>query len=266
MNLIEGNELMFRYKSDWVITDLSIRVKSGESVAIIGPNGSGKSTLLKLLSGILRPETGDVLLNGRFLSKMSRREISKNMALVSQEGFNQFPFVVKDVVLMGRAPYLRGFALEGAKDHEIARWAMDLTDIIPISERMISEVSGGERQRAYIARALAQDTSLLLLDEPTAHLDINHQIALAELLRELNTKYKKTVISVTHDINLASYFFDRIILLSSGAVFKEGTPKDVITEEVISEVYRANVLVDINPVFKRPRITLLGGDYLRPRR
>jgi iron complex transport system ATP-binding protein len=265
VSLIEAKKLKFRYQRDWVIKDLNVRIKSGESVAIIGPNGSGKTTLLKLLSGILRAEAGDVKLSGRSISKMSRREISRSMALVSQEGFNQFPFVVEDVVLMGRAPYLRGFALEGEKDHEIAMWAMELTDIVPISDRMINEISGGERQRAYIARALAQDTSLLLLDEPTAHLDINHQIALAELLRELNSKYKKTIISVTHDINLASYFFDRVILLSSGSVFKDGAPKDVITEDVISEVYRANVLVDINPAVKRPRITLLGGDYLGPR-
>jgi iron complex transport system ATP-binding protein len=266
VSLIRGKGLFFRYDRDWVISDLDIEIGTGEAVAIIGPNGSGKTTLLKILSGIIRTERGAVSIEGRPLSSLSRREISRRMALVSQESYGQFPFVVEDVVLMGRAPYLRGFALEGERDFEIAQWAMELTDIYHLRKRKISELSGGERQRAYIARALAQDTGLLLLDEPTAHLDINHQIALAELLMELNVSHKKTIISVTHDINLASSFFDRIVLLSKGMVEKDGAPEEVVCEKTIRRVYGADVLIDINPAAKRPRVTLVGGGVKGPRR
>jgi iron complex transport system ATP-binding protein len=181
------------------------------------------------------------------------------MALVAQEGMGDFPFTVLDVVLMGRAPYLKGFALEGKGDMEKAMWAIDVTDLSKLYKRNIQELSGGERQRAFIARALAQDTTLLFLDEPTAFLDIRHQISLLRLVRELNREYEKTIISVTHDINLASYFYDRIVLLSRGEVFASGTPEEVITEANMREVYDAEITVDTNPVFKRPRITISGG-------
>jgi len=261
VSLLEGNALHFKYdgNEDWVINDLDFSADPKEMVAVIGPNGSGKSTLLKLLTGILRPQRGEVRLRGRPLKDYSRREVSRNMALVAQEGMGDFPFTVLDVVLMGRAPYLKGFALEGKGDMERAMWAVDVTDLAKLYRRNIQELSGGERQRAFVARALAQDTGLLFLDEPTAFLDIKHQISLLKLIGELNTRYKKTIVSVTHDINLASYFYDRIILLSEGKVFASGTPEEVITEGNMREVYDTEITVDINPVFKRPRITISGG-------
>jgi len=257
---IEAQDLRFRYRDDWVIRDIDVSIGGGEAVAVIGPNGSGKSTLLKILSGILTPQEGSVLLSGRDISEFSRREVSKRIALVSQDGGGNFPFSVRDVVLMGRAPYLSGFALEKKGDYERVRWAMEVTDLVGLSDRLLMELSGGERQRALIARALAQDTQLLLLDEPTAYLDIGHQVAVSGLLRRLHREYQKTVVSVTHDINLASTFFDRVILMSDGRVFADGTPDEVIRKDTIEEVYHTRVLVDTNPVYDRPRVTLLDTD------
>ena len=257
---IEAQDLRFRYRDDWVIRDIDVSIGGGEAVAVIGPNGSGKSTLLKILSGILTPQEGSVLLSGRDISEFSRREVSKRIALVSQDGGGNFPFSVRDVVLMGRAPYLSGFALEKKGDYERVRWAMEVTDLAGLSDRLLMELSGGERQRALIARALAQDTQLLLLDEPTAYLDIGHQVAVSGLLRRLHREYQKTVVSVTHDINLASTFFDRVILMSDGRVFADGTPDEVIRKDTIEEVYHTRVLVDTNPVYDRPRVTLLDTD------
>lgn len=255
--MIESNDIRFRYRDDWVIRDISLSIGDGETVAVIGPNGSGKSTLLKILAGLLVPQKGRVMLSGVDLARLSRREISQKIALVSQDGGGAFPFSVRDVVLMGRAPYLSGFALEKRGDYERAEWAMRVTDLTGLQDRLMMELSGGERQRALIARALAQDTQLLLLDEPTAYLDIGHQVIVSGLLRRLNREFQKTVVSVTHDINLASAFFDRVVLMSEGAVFADGMPHDVIRERTIREVYHTEVLVDTNPVYDRPRVTLL---------
>jgi len=258
VNAIEARGLRFRYRDDWVISGVDLAVRREESIAVIGPNGSGKSTLLKLLAGIVTPEEGSVTVEGVPVKSLGRRALSRRMALVSQEGAGQFPFTVADVVLMGRAPYLSGFQMERAGAHEKARRAMETTDIAELSERPIGMLSGGERQRAFIARALCQDTPILLLDEPTAFLDIAHQVSLLSLIGRLNTDHNKTIISVTHDINLAASFFDRIVVLDHGRVFADGRPGEVITERTIKRVYGTEVLIDTNPVTSRPRVTLLG--------
>lgn len=259
MNAIEAANLRFRYRDDWVISDVNLAVGRNESVAVIGPNGSGKSTLLKLLSGILTPEAGRVTVEGAPLASLGRRAVSRRMALVSQEGSGQFPFTVGDVVLMGRAPYLSGFQMERAGDHEKARVAMETTDIAGLADRPIGMLSGGERQRAFIARALCQDTPILLLDEPTAFLDIAHKVSLLTLIGRLHREHNKTIVSVTHDINLAASFFSRIVILDRGRVRADGPPDEVITERTIETVYGTAVHVDRNPVTSRPRVTLLGG-------
>ncbi|MBN2223817.1 MAG: ABC transporter ATP-binding protein [Deltaproteobacteria bacterium] len=257
MNAIEATGLMFRYRDDWVISGVDLTVKNDESIAVIGPNGSGKSTLLKLLAGIVAPEEGRVSIEGVPIKTLGRKALSRRMALVSQEGSGQFPFTVADVVLMGRAPYLSGFQMERQGDHERARRAMETTDIADLADRPIGMLSGGERQRAFIARALCQDTPILLLDEPTAFLDIAHQVSLLCLIRRLHTSHHKTIVSVTHDINLAASFFDRIVILSDGRVSADGRPEEVITEDTIKRVYGTTVLVDTNPVTSRPRVTLM---------
>ncbi len=257
MNAIEASGLSFRYRKDWVISAVDLKVGQDESIAVIGPNGSGKSTLLKLLAGIIAPQQGRVSIEGVPIRDLSRRALSRRMALVSQEGSGQFPFTVMDVVLMGRAPYLSGFQMERAGDLDRARRAMETTDIADLADRPIGMLSGGERQRAFIARALCQDTPILLLDEPTAFLDIAHQVSLLALIRRLHAGHHKTIVSVTHDINLAASFFDRIVILSDGRVFADGRPGDVITEQIIKQVYGTSVLVDTNPVTSRPRVTLM---------
>ena len=269
MSTIAASGLTFRYREEWVISDIDLTVREDESVALIGPNGSGKSTLLKLLSGILRPERGEILIGGVAIGRLARREISRRMALVSQEGSGQFPFTVMDVVLMGRTPYLSGFQMEKAGDIDKARRAMEVTELTHLSDRPIGELSGGERQRVFIARALCQDTGILLLDEPTAFLDIAHQVSLLLLINDLNRAYHKTIVSVTHDINLASSFFDRIVILSGGRIVADGKPEEVITEATIRRVYGTDVLVDISPVSSRPRVTPMGragNEHRRPRR
>ncbi len=259
-NAIQATGLTFRYRDELVISGIDLAVKRNESIAVIGPNGSGKSTLLKLLSGILTPEEGGVTVEGLPLPSLGRRAVSRHMALVSQEGSGQFPFTVADVVLMGRAPYLSGFQMERAGDHEKARLAMETTDIAGLADRPIGMLSGGERQRAFIARALCQDTPILLLDEPTAFLDIAHQVSLLALIGRLHTRHHKTIVSVTHDINLAASFFSRIVILDRGRVFADGRPDEVITERTIKQVYGTTVHIDTNPVTSRPRVTLLGED------
>jgi iron complex transport system ATP-binding protein len=257
VNAIEATGLAFRYRQDWVISRVNLEVGQDESIAVIGPNGSGKSTLLKLLAGIVAPQEGRVSIEGAPIKSLGRRALSRRMALVSQEGSGQFPFTVMDVVLMGRAPYLSGFQMERAGDLDMARRAMETTDIADLADRPIGMLSGGERQRAFIARALCQDTPILLLDEPTAFLDIAHQVSLLSLIRRLHTSHRKTIVSVTHDINLAASFFDRIVILSDGRVFADGRPDEVITERIIKQVYGTTVLVDTNPITSRPRVTLM---------
>jgi iron complex transport system ATP-binding protein len=257
VNAVEATGVRFRYRDEWVISGVDLAVRRDESIAVIGPNGSGKSTLLKLLAGIIAPGEGRVTVEGVPIKNLGRRALSRRMALVSQEASGQFPFTVADVVLMGRAPYLSGFQMEREGDHELARKAMETTDITDLADRPIGMLSGGERQRAFIARALCQDTPILLLDEPTAFLDIAHQVSLLSLIRRLHTHHHKTIVSVTHDINLAASFFDRIVILSAGRVKADGRPADVITEKIIQEVYGTPVLIDTNPVTSRPRVTLM---------
>ncbi len=179
--------------------------------------------------------------------------------MVPQEASIVFPFSVLEVVLMGRAPYLGRLSFEGEKDYAIARDAMEMTDTLSFAMRSINELSGGERQRVLIARALAQQPQVILLDESTAYLDIKHQIAFFDLIKTLNQKEGLTVMAVTHDVNLASIFCDRIMLLSKGTVHCMGTPEEVITESNIKEVYEADVLVDTNPQTGLPRVTLIAS-------
>ena len=188
---------------------------------------------------------------------MKQREIARKIAVVPQEAYSLFPFRVIEMVLMGRSPYLGHLMFEGAKDLEIAKKAMDWTEILPISERAIDELSGGERKRVFIARALAQEPEVILLDEPTANLDIHHQVDFLDLILSLNREKGLTIVMASHDLNIASEYCDRLILLRGGRIFKIGSPREVITRENIEEVYGCEVWVDENPISKMPRINLL---------
>jgi len=249
--------LRFKYDESWVLDGLSFEVREGEILGIIGPNGSGKTTILRILSRVLIPQEGEVHLNGKNLLALGQKEIAQIIGVVPQDTYFPFPFTVGEVVLMGRSPWLSGFGFESERDLQIASQAMALTNTLSFSNRLIFELSGGERQRVIIARALAQKSQVMLLDEPTAYLDIGHQIEIYDLIKKLNAERKLTVIIVSHDLNLASEYCDRLILLDAGRIYEVGSPKEVITEENLSRVYQSKVLVEENPVTGAPRVTLL---------
>jgi len=248
----------------WILDGLSFDVSAGEIVGVIGPNGSGKTSLLKLLVKILRPQTGSIHLFGQELDRLPQSAVARLAALVPQDTFQIFPFTIAETVLMGRFPHRRqqgpviGGGWEGPDDIRVARQAMEETDVMHVAHRLINEVSGGERQRAIIARALTQEPRVLLLDEPTAHLDLNHQLDICAILRRLKEQRGLSVILVSHDLNLASQYCDRLLLLKEGRIFRMGTPAEVIRADVLEAVYHCKVLVDRHPETALPRVTLPG--------
>ena len=263
--LLEVENLVCGYQSGFFLKGINFAVKEGELVGIIGPNGSGKSTLLRAISKILKPQEGRILLQGKDISLAGFRELAKKIAVLSQDsGTMSLNLPVKDYVLLGRIPYLRKFQiLETKTDELVAEEMMSSTDILPLASRNVNELSGGERRRAVIARALAQEPELLLLDEPVTHLDIRHQIEILDLVRKLNREKHLTVLMVLHDLNLASEYCDRLLLLKEGQIFKMGLPGEVLTYEIIEEVYKTLVVVSKNPVSSRPHILLVPGEEWR---
>ncbi|NWG01342.1 MAG: ABC transporter ATP-binding protein [Syntrophaceae bacterium] len=255
--MIEVHSISFRYHDDWVLRDVSFRVERGEFVGVIGPNGSGKTTLLKILYRLLSPQSGEIRFELVPLKKMDRADIAKKIAVVAQETHLLFPFSVLETVLTGRSPHLGSLMFESDKDLEMAKKAMEWTKMLPFSGRRMDELSGGERKRVFIARALAQEPEVILLDEPTANLDIHHQIDFLNLILTLNQERGLTIVMASHDMNTASDFCDRLILLQEGRVYKMGTPEEVITKENIEKVYGCEVEVDQNPFSGKPRINLL---------
>lgn len=240
----------FSYANAPVLQDLSFGVPAGDFLTILGPNGSGKSTLLKLIDRILLPTKGRILLDGVSLQQYSRKELAQIIGYVPQETNWIFPFTVLEAVLMGRAPSLGSLGFERKEDVEIARRAMDVMDIGPLRHKPVTALSGGERQRVLLARALAQEPRILLLDEPNAHLDLSHQLEMFRVVQRLNRDERLTVVSVSHDLNLAASFSKRILLLSSASgesgysVRAIGSPGEVLTKESIADVFHAQVTVD----------------------
>ncbi len=239
-----------------VLRDVSFFVAKGEFLSLVGPNGSGKTTLLRLLDRIFLPERGSIDLGDRPIGRFSRNELARRIAFVPQEMGIQFPFTVYEIVLMGRSPHTRGMAFENARDRAIAREVMALTDIDHLADHPITRLSGGERQRAFIARALAQQPEILLLDEPNAHLDISHQLDVFRLIKKRNTESGLTVVSVSHDLNLAAAYSDRVAVLQGGTIAAIGAPEVVLTEQRIREVFHTDVLVDTHPLHRGVRVTL----------
>jgi iron complex transport system ATP-binding protein len=257
---IEACGLRFSYGREPVIDDVSVTLAAGEMLGVIGPNGSGKSTLLRLLSGVLHPDRGEIRIHGRSLSEYSRRELGRTIAVVPQDTAIEFPFSVTEVVLMGRSPHLSGFAFENAHDVAVAREAMRRTDVLSLADRSIHELSGGERQRVVLARALAQDAMVLLLDEPGAFLDIRHEVEIYDLLRDLQRE-GRSVISVLHDLNLAALYCDRVALLKAGQLVQLGPPAEVITYKNLTDVYETEVYVDVNAITGAVNVLPLSRKY-----
>jgi len=263
-SIIRMESVDFRYPERQIFSGLSLSLERGEVLGLIGPNSSGKTTLLKLMDGLLQPQRGRILLEESNLDQIPRAQVARTIAVVPQAMEVPFSFTVGEIVLMGRAPYLTRFGWEKQKDLDVAHEAMALTDVAGLGERTFWELSQGEKQRVLIARALAQEPKVILLDEPTSHLDINHQVEINELIRGLNLQKGLTVLHISHDLNLAAEYCHRVILLHRGSVFSAGVPSEVITEENIRRVYETKVLVERNPLSGAPRITLLGKGKMEP--
>jgi iron complex transport system ATP-binding protein len=221
----------------YVLHDVSLAVERGSIVGLLGPNGSGKTTLLRIVAGILPPLSGRVLIGGQPIEQLARRELARRVAVVPQETHSPFDFSVMDMVLMGRYPHLGPFELEGAADQDIAREALRATGTAALETRPFATLSGGEKQRVIIASALAQASEMLLLDEPTAALDLRYQFEIAALLRRLNAERRTTMIVSTHDLNLAAALCEHIVLLKDGCVLAHGATRDTLTAENIRWLY-----------------------------
>jgi iron complex transport system ATP-binding protein len=240
---------------------VGFEVQQGEFVGVIGPNGSGKTTLMRAINGFLTLTKGAILLEGTGIQRMPRRKLATKMAVVTQAPEGVPPLSVREFVLLGRIPHWSRLQfLETKKDEEIAEGVMELMKIDHLSSRRMEELSGGERQLVCVARAIAQEPQLLFLDEPTAHLDIGHQVQIMDLLRQLNREKSLTIVVVLHDLTLASLYCERLILLHEGRLHRIGPPTDVLTQGVIEEVYRTGVTVMETPVDGRPVILPLSGE------
>ncbi|MBW2173656.1 MAG: ABC transporter ATP-binding protein [Deltaproteobacteria bacterium] len=257
-SIIRARDLSFAYTDELVLQNITLEVLPGEFLSVIGPNGSGKTTLLKLLYGYLSPSKGNVSLGDTPIKKITRRDLARRIAVVSQMPRFHFELTAFEFVLMGRSPHMGLLAFEGKEDFEAASEAMTLTDVADFKERNIFSLSGGELQRVLIARALAQAPQVMLLDEPTSYLDIKHQVNICQLLKKMNKDKAITIVSVFHDINLASYFSDRVMVMKEGRIHGVGPPEEVITKETLDFVYDCPVFVDENPQTGRPRVTLMG--------
>ena len=220
-----------------VLDDLSFEVARGSIVGLLGPNGSGKTTLLRLIAGMLPPRTGRVTLDGEPVGRLARRDLARRLAVVPQDTHPAFDFSVLDIVLMGRYPHLGAFELEGAADLEIARDALTATGTAELESRPFSTLSGGEKQRVVIASALAQASDVLLLDEPTASLDLGYQFEIAALLRRLNRERGVTMVVSTHDLNLAAALCGRVVLLKQGRMLAQGATNETLTAPNIRALY-----------------------------
>ncbi|MFH1823741.1 MAG: ABC transporter ATP-binding protein [Candidatus Firestonebacteria bacterium] len=250
-NLNCGYDLKFN------LLDINLKVAAGELVGIIGPNGSGKTTLLKAITKVIKPKKGNILFEGKDIWQMGLKDLAKKIAVISQDSEIGY-ITVEEFVLLGRIPHYERFQfLETKNDLDIAKRCMRLTDTFKLKNRLIAEISSGERQTVLVARALAQEPKLLLLDEPTTHLDITHQIKILDLVKKLNKEFKLTVIMVLHDLNLASEYCQRLVLINKGRVYSMGTPEEVLKYQIIEEVYKTIVVVEKNPISSKPFILIV---------
>ena len=268
MSKLQLHNVTLAYGTRVVLQNISFETQQGEILGIVGPNGCGKSTLIKAITRVLPPSSGHILLDGRDVAKMSPGEIARLTAVVPQTPVLPEAFTALEVVLMGRTPHLGFLRYESQRDVSIALHAMEMTQTSHLTERRIGELSGGERQRLVIARALTQEPRIILLDEPTAHLDINYQVETLDLISSLCAQQGLTALIALHDLNLAAQYCDRIIMISDGRIYAEGLPREVITEQNVRQVYGAEVCVTPHPVNSLPAtlITANGSRNLAGKR
>ena len=241
---VSVKEIGLSYGVREILSSVSFQAEDREFIGLIGPNGSGKSTLLKCIYRVLKPDQGAVYINQKDISHLSYKQYARAMAVVAQHNYYNFDFSVTQVVLMGRAPHKSAFERDTAEDYKIVREALDKVNMLSMADRSFSTLSGGEQQRVILARALAQKTPCLILDEPTNHLDITYQLELLDIVKSLNI----TVISAIHDLNMAAMFCDRLYVLRNGQILASGTPEEVLTTQMIREVYHveSQIVYDAN--------------------
>jgi iron complex transport system ATP-binding protein len=237
-----------------VLENFTCSVDKGEFVGIIGPNGAGKSTLLKLLDRIIVPQSGDIWLENKRLSEYSRKELARSVGYVQQDFYSAYDYTALEIVLMGRFPYQKSWGFDSPEDIKIALEVMSITDCFYLKDRSFNTLSGGEKQRVVVASALAQEPKLLFLDEPTAALDLKHQVHIYHILKKLQSEQLLTIISVTHDINLASQFCDRILILKDGKLHSDGNVQQVLKVEVLQDVYEVDLNIIGHPISGLPVI------------
>jgi ABC-type cobalamin/Fe3+-siderophores transport system ATPase subunit len=255
--MLEARDITITYEHRVAVADVSLALKAGEVTAIIGPNGAGKSSLLRALNGQVPHASGSVMLDGEPIEKFSRRTVGRRIAVVAQEAELRFPVTVLEFVLGGRFAWASnaGWGWETDRDVRIAKDVLRETELQELSGRLMNELSGGERQRAVLARALATEAAFLLLDEPTANLDLSHQATLLALVRNRCDRQRAAALVITHDVNLAAQFADKILLMKQGRILQAGPPAEVLTVDWLQEVFAVRVLVDAHPLTGAPRIT-----------
>ncbi|MDU6853739.1 MAG: ABC transporter ATP-binding protein [Zhenhengia sp.] len=252
---LQVNNLKFSIDNEEILKDISFDIKKGAFVGIIGPNGSGKSTLLKNIYRVYKPSSGKIILEERVLSKLKEKECAQKIAVLAQESNTYFDFTVEQIVKMGRYPYKSIFEDYSKEDLQIVRQTLQKVGLENDMNRTFSKLSGGEKQRALIARALVQNADFLILDEPTNHLDIGYQIQLMDLVKNL----KMTTLAAIHDINLAAMYCDYLIVIHKGKIIKVGSPEEVITVALLKEIFGVNAYVGINPINKKIQVSFMSN-------
>lgn len=252
--MIKIKNLHAGYNNNTVLKGIDLCFAAGEQVALLGPNGAGKSTLLNCLSGYLRPYKGNISIADKAVEEYRKKDLAKKVALIPQNFHLQFEYQVKDLVLMGRFPYIDYLSGYSDQDREIVKNTLIELDLEKLKNKNFNELSGGEQQRTAIARALVQDTPVLLMDEAFANLDVNHAISIMQLLSKINKRHGKTIVLVSHNINLAVEYCHRAVLLKEGEIIRQGSSHDVITEDILREVYGQKIRVITNPVSGLPNL------------
>ena len=261
---IDIQQLSHFFGTQPVLDDLSFSIGAGKFFIIIGPNGAGKTTLMRSMVGLLSPREGEIKVLGKPLADYRKKELAQLVAYVPQAVRLEFPFSVADVVLMGRAPYNSALGIERKGDFEIANQAMQFTEVDHLAARRLDQLSGGEFQRAMVARAICQEPDILLLDEPTASLDLAHQVRIMDLMENLKAERGTTVVMVSHDINLAGMYGDQLLLLKDGRILQQGLPAEVLKADTLQDAYQCPVLIDEGPINRLPRVTVVPRKYRSP--